>query len=566
MNTLKRAHPALLRFSRFTGICALLVSLFMTAAARADRSLRILDERPLVVEGDVLAIPIRCSDPGSRRSLPEEVTLRMDDGRVTGTVLWLGVSINDLPDSEMSTWTRPIADLKTIPPPSTRAEREQARGFILCALPPGYRGAFTLGRNRIEPRWLPPLDALTGPELTPELGPAWPSLDDPGSWWRWMLIARHEGRRPPEPRGDAAARLLARQIGGLWSAGIERLARVSPGTASELLELLVARCRTPDLTDVATWITDPTELGSILDLMLDQERDDDLVVRSVLSFLDARFPLLAWVELETGSRVRIGVANPTDGEQVVRMQWIEGDPIPSGAVVPAGSVIMVDLDRPVIKQVRAQTDLKAVSPSSEFLLTCGRLEKRLRFTSERLQARPPGLCFQPFFLPLCLSDVWEGTRRLPPSQWSSNAILRKRLDQWELFIECMDGGGAPEGEDVVEIWFGPPETPIRVIQVGSEGSLSFIPDGSRFRGGTLRVKRFKDRWRAVLTLDSSLIEAASAPGVPNSLQIGLRRLVDGRLLSIAGASTPPWNGMPPAYLVELSEWGEVLSDADSTQK
>jgi len=533
--------------------------------AEADPTFAILDDRPLAVEGDVLAIPVMCADPGSPRALPERVVLGTDDGELDGNVLWIGLSINNLPDPETPYWTSPIADLTAIDAPTTTRQRELARGFILCDLPPGFRGSLMIDDSPVTPRWLPALAAPSGDRMEARVGAAWPSMDDPGSWWRWALMARTEGRRPPEPRGTPAERLLARQVAGLWLAGMERLERVSPGTASELTELLIARCRTPDLREVAAWITDPAELGSLRDLMLDLQRDDDLVVRSVLSFLDARFPLLAWVELETGSRVRIGVANPTDGEQVVRLQWIEGDPIPTAEVVPAGEVIMIDLDRPVIREVRVQTDIQAISPSSEFLLSCGRLEKRLQFTSERLLARPPGLHFQPFYLPLSLSDVWAGTRRLPPPQWASSAILRKRKGRWELFIECMNDEIAGGTEDGVSIWFGSPETPVRVIRVGSDGSLAFVPDGSRFHGGNLRVRKFQDRWRAVLVLDERIISAAAAPDLPDSVQIGFLREVDGRLFSIAGTSTPPWNEVPPTYLVDLSDWGEVLSDGDSTQ-
>ena len=536
-----------------------------SALVGADPTIAVLDDRPLAVEGDVLAVPVMCSNPLSERPLPERVLLDTDDGAIEGTVLWIGLSINNLPDPTTAYWTSPIADLTSIEPPSTQLQREQARGYVLCELPPGYRGNLAIGDTVITPRWLPPLAQSSGPMMEARVGIAWPSMNDPGSWWRWALMARLEDRCPPEPLGSPAERLLARQVASLWLAGIERLERVSPGTAAELTELLVARCLTPDLLEVAAWITDPTELGSLLDLMLDLRRDDQLVVRSVLSFLDARFPLLAWVELETGSKVRIGVANPTDGEQVVRLQWIEGDPIPIAEVVPSGEVIMIDLDRPVIREVSVQTDIEALSPSSEFLLSCGRMEKRLQFTSERLKARPPGLRFQPFFLPLSLSDAWAGTRRLPPPSWASTAVLRKRNGRWELFIECMNGE-LPDGpDDSIAIWFGPPETPVRVIRVGSDGSLAFTPAGSRFHGGNLRVRRFKDRWRAVLVLDDRLISASAASGIPDSLQIGLLREVDGRLFSIAGASTPPWNAVPPAYLVDLSDWGEVLSGGVSTQ-
>ena len=45
-------------------------------------------------------------------------------------------------------------------------------------------------------------------------------------------------------------------------------------------------------------------------LVLDLDRPDRLAVRSLLSYLDARFPLIIWPVTSSGNRVRFAVANP----------------------------------------------------------------------------------------------------------------------------------------------------------------------------------------------------------------------------------------------------------------
>ena len=543
--------------------CLLPLWCLLPGTVHASRMLEIMDLDPIVVEGGVLAIPIRCLEPDSSRIPPEQVTLRLDQGDVLkGLVTWLGLEIDSLPSGDGAEWTRSFSVMRAAPFPERRALRATARGYVLCEVPIGYRGAIRIGRQVVQPRWLDPLPELAGPVLSPAVGNQWPALDDPGAWWRWTLIAESDGKSLAMPNWNVRESLLARHGSDLWRAGLARMRRISPGAAAELRELLVATCTTSDQRTVATWITDPTELKVLLDLMLDMRRKDDLIVRSVLSYLDARFPLIAWVELETGTRARIAIANPTDGEQVLRMQWLEGDPIPSAAVIPPSRIIEVDVDRPSLPERRSATDSSGDSLSNQFILTVDRMQHRLSFAAERIIARPPGVRFGPFLRPLGLAEAWSGDAYLPPEAWATSATLRKRAGQWEIFLECFRDPTVAPARDQVEIFLGPPEVPVRVIRAGSDSSLEFFPDGARFQGASLRIRSFADRWRGIVVLDPELVAAAGLDG-SETLQIGLRRLRDGRLLSVAGAAVPPWNTTPPTYLVELSQWGEILPSGPS---
>ena len=318
-------------------ILAAVTSLALQQGAQAVPPLKVLQTRPDAVVGEVMAIPILIPEGRWRSSLPEEVQFRLDDGQeLEALVAWLGEPTPGDGRPYFRSWVSPSVPTMLTDPPTRIQERQVARGLLLCAMPAGYRGDIAFGRTTIQPRWHDAAPALVGPELPPDAGDGWPLLGDPGVWWRWCLLAELSGTTPPRPQGDERTRMLAHHIAGLWRAGLARLERVSSGTASEVRELLVARCSDEQGGLVATWVTDQIELKSLLDLMLDKERDDSLVVRSVLSFLDARMPVIIWSVLQTGDDVRVAIANPTDEEQVVRMQWVDGDPIPSAAVVPVG--------------------------------------------------------------------------------------------------------------------------------------------------------------------------------------------------------------------------------------
>ena len=241
---------------------------------------------------------------------------------------------------------------------------------------------------------------------------------------------------------------------------------------------------------------------------------------------------------------------------MIRLQWVEGDPVPSAAVVPPGQVVEVDIDRPRETAI-VPSVLQTTPKPNELVFFSGRHQHRLRLRPDRLQARPPGVSLGPFFAPLSLTGAWSGVSMATPSVWATSATLRMHDERWELFLECFVDEGAVGVTDVIEIHLGPPGAPLRVIQVGSDGSLQFEPVGSRLRGAEASIRQHADRWRAVVSLDPELVASAALPGRPGTLQIGLRRLLNGRALSVSGGAVPPWDPMPPVYLVDLTTWGDI---------
>ena len=526
----------------------------------APARLNVLDQTPHAVQGRPIAIPIRIDPEQLKRTPPDTVELQLDDGSsTTALVAWLAANGSTRPSPVVASWTEAPTPLKVVPLPDAPALRRSARGVLLATLDEDYSGALRLGGQLITPQWMMPAVPAAGALLPAQTGPGWPPLDEPSGWWRWALLADSLDLVPPDPRGGPRSELVARSIAALWRAGLDRIAGESPGAADELRDLLISQCRTARGMRIACWITNTDELNSILSLLLDTNRPIALTVRSLLFYLDARFPLISWPVSSPGTRIRIALANPTDAEQVVRIQWVEDDPVPVAAVIPPGRVQQIEVDRPV--HVGTYSG-RLASDDTVLVLTCGTLQNRMQLPSEYLVVRPPGLQFGPFLAPMTLAQAWDGAVLETDPRWATSALLRKRQGRWELFVECLSGGQPALPQDHLEVHLGLPNAPIRLIRVAPDGSLSFAPGGGGLRGAEASTTLFPDRWRAILRLDPALIESAAAPGMPQTLLIGIRRVLGDDVIGVADGAVPVWNPLTPVFLVELSEWGDISSTSN----
>lgn len=542
-------------------LASLVVVLACAPSFGASRSapparLEVVDPFPGAVIGRPVAVPIRIDPRDLERIPPDAVDLLLDDDTsITGLVAWLGSEPRQGDRPILPAWTGLFSPLRVVPAPESASDRAGLRGVLLLTPDEDYSGSFLLGEQMVAPRWRPPAPRQQGEVLPDRVGPDWPPLDDPADWWRWALIADSMGAIAPDPQGDARSTLIARNIASLWRSGLDRIARESPGTADELRDLLVARCVNEQGVRVAAWITDSDELNSILGLLLDLDRSVELTVRSLLFYLDARFPILAWSMSSPGSRSYVTLANPTDAEQVLRIQWVEDDPVPVAAIIPPGRIIDVVVDRP---EERSATNRRpSASTNTLVLSTTTGLESRLQLPPERLQARPPGLQFGPFLVPMNLGQGWTGSLLPQASGWSTSALLRKRRGRWELFIECLVGSGSISAEDRIEIHLGPLNAPVRLIRVASDGRLAFSPGSGTLRGAEVSISHYPDRWRAVLRLDPSLVQSAAAPGTAQTLLVGMRRWLEGNVIGVSDGAVSAWDPRIPVLLVDLAEWGDI---------
>ncbi|MEE2681155.1 MAG: hypothetical protein VX641_02160 [Planctomycetota bacterium] len=542
-------------------LAALVVGLVCPSAFGRDRAaasarLEVVDATPGAVIGRPVAVPIRIDPRDLQRPLPESVELRLDDdSSISGLIAWIGMHLQpgDLPI--LPVWTGQFSPLRVITAPDSPALRSQLSGVILLTPDEDYSGSFRLEEQSITPRWMAPAPRQQGEMLPARVGPDWPPLDEPADWWRWSLIADSEGAIAPDPAGDPRSRLIARNIASLWRAGLDRIERASPGTADELRDLLVARCRDDQGLQVAAWITDTDELNSILGLLIDLDRPVELTVRSLLFYLDARFPVLAWPMSSTDARSHITLANPTDAEQILRIQWVEDDPVPVAAIIPPGRLLDVVVDRPVDRSSAVPRSSDATN--TLVLSTTAGPQTRLEIPPRLLEAKPPGLQFGPFLVPMNLSQAWDGELLPQTPGFATSALLRKRRGRWELFIECLVGTGPGSDEDLIEVHLGPPNAPVRLISVAADGRLVFSPGSGTLRGAEVSISHFPDRWRAVLSLDPSLVQSAAAPGTTQTMLIGMRRLLNGNVIGVSDGAAPAWDPRIPVRMVDLSEWGDI---------
>lgn len=535
-------------------------SISIVCSAAAQYGFDVLDDRPVAVIGDIVAVPIQRNGETGRYANIETFVVQTDEGveleALVAYSLRAPYSVND-----GATWSAPARRARFV----AQTPNSGAPGLLLIDVPTGFAGTISARKLRLLPRWIEAAPDQHGQPLAVEQSAAWPSLADPGEYWRWMLLADTLKATPPGPLGSLREQLLAKQLGGLWRAGLARLEAISPGTASELRELLVARCRGEDGPQLAAWITDRTELRSLLDLLLKATHNDKLIAQSILSYLDARFPILIWTESSTSTRAVVALANPTDGEMVARLQWMNRDTIPVAAIIPAGRVVRVQLLRPQ----RATSVVPAVVADEphpqELQVSVGARRHYLKLPAERVIARPPGASFGTIVLPLTLEETWSGVMRIAPETWDTIALLRKRSGAWEIFLECRFDPQSPPTDDSVTVVIGPSDAPIRRFIVSRDAGLVVEPIGARRPGAQASVRKFKDRWRAVLTLNAAFLERAGVGLERDTLLAGLWRTLDGKLFSIASAALPPWCSEPPMRLFDLSGWGEIdPAPSDST--
>lgn len=513
---------------------------------------RSLEAAPPAVEGGVLLIPFTVDGPAA--SPPREVGIELDDGRVVrGVVGW--ISPSSLLPGPAPLWTEspePFT-VSTVP-----ADPPLQPPLLLAELPEGYRGSIALidpqGRRSaaLRPRWI---EAATPRPLRatdpPALGEwAMPDPRHPLEHFRAVLLADRYGAPPPPPPGDEAGRLAAQHQAELWRAALHRVEQTSRGVAAEIRERLTATCSAPGRSgegrEVAAWLADPVAQRSLLALILDDERTGREVMQAALAWIRARPEPTIWISSSLGDSVSFEVANPGVERIVMRCRWLEGDPIPSAAVVPPRSVQRFTLRRPPLNDARMRSELEGVLVV-EFPGGSGRLD----FGPAPQSIRPPALPLGPLRPPLSLAAAQRGIEAPPPAPDRQGfAELRRRGGRWELFVECFRPD--PGWRDELELRLGASESPVAVLRIPEHGP---IDSGE----AVVHRRSHSDRWRCRIELpDAWLAEALVGLEIP-AVGFALLRTLEPpeggppQRMSL-GPPPPPWRGEPATIAVDLSTW------------
>jgi hypothetical protein len=134
---------------------------------------------------------------------------------------------------------------------------------------------------------------------------ALPDPHSPFEYWRWALI-EHQSKQPltPPSMADEATALAAEHFAGLWNLGLSRIQRIDDATAQRLIGMLTRTCADRG-HEVAAWVTDPREVTSLLDRLVDVERSDETIVRDAKLWMEMQPPVAVWPAAEFGPVVEL---------------------------------------------------------------------------------------------------------------------------------------------------------------------------------------------------------------------------------------------------------------------
>jgi len=497
-------------------------------------------KEPVATGGGVMVMPLARLTNGA---WPSSIDVQLDDGR---TLQALVAVLENVADGRRTSWTRAL-QLAAVTPMaawSSREEPDQAGQVIaLLEMPIGFRGKMTLGASSLQPRWMEMQErGGQGVAAFEPFALDTPDLGAPNEWFRVALMARAQGKAPPEPSGGPADALFARHVAYLWIAALDRLERADAALAARARALVtgLARGRSPlgrDLS-IAAWLADEALEGQLLDLMLDPSLDDRTMVTQVDGWLSTRLSPLAWVESDGGDQVTIGLANPLSEAQAVTIEWLTGASQVEKEVLGANELRFVTLARP--------------DPSSETALrlaiTAGYARSVLTVAPGRFAVVPPGLALRQFLPAASLAEVRTGWLAPVPSGWQTTASLRRTKDGWEVFIEALRPVSARgDAEDLVTVAVG--SRPAIEIIVNSRGlatdGLRNAPNGD---APTVLTMDFSDRWRATVRLPASWV------GTGPILPLGVQRSCRMTDLQCAGLPAMPWHDGPCMLQADLSTW------------
>lgn len=591
--------------------------------------------RPVIVRGGVLMLPIMAEARGV--GWPDRLRLVFDSGDELEAPLVRVVPTLTPATSWTSTPGLPVVEQVQ---PGMDAMAGGAGVFALVELPPSLSGDFRLAapvtdgravqRSRtsgdepilvesravVRPVWVerPPAPWPDAPVMELEEGPGWPDARSPFEWWRWTLLARRRRVQPPEPAGDAIEALIARHVADLWAVGLARLARQSEGVAAECLELLTNTCRDGDV-EIATWVVDPIEVASLLNMLLDFNRLDRSVMEGALTWARSQAQEVVWVESAGPRDVTIVVANPGVAELYCEALWFAGahavgEPTPT--ILEPRTLTRVRLQRPQVNHISNQgpSHGPGPGPSSAPLLGVGAgapaplalvlsIEGReiaVALPPALLSATPPALVMPPLRPALTLAEARRPSVATPVR--STIVMLRRTRGRWELFAECAvpestspradamtdvsasaldDPGAAPDdrllerfarssgteatvpdtllpiGREAVTLLIGPRDAQSIILCVPEQGE-PWMPLGGRPADWPdLSVHRHVTAkgWRVRIVVPEEWVSPLVATAFPLAI---VRTHGGSEIAEFSGPPPVPWALRPAPVTVDLGAW------------
>lgn len=542
------------------GFSALLTAVSLSLGAIADSvqaEIKVALIPSVAVRGGDVLIPLVSTD--GRDDWPRSVPVTIDGSSLTATVVWL---VPRLP-SKWS-WTTPATPVSIVIANRDSGPPSIGNPIAILTVPDDAEGEIELLGERWSPRWLPPTKILDDEleEIDFKGVDADPVLDDPMEWFRWVLLADIEKRRPPLPRlgtgPDAEmGRRVAIAIASEWKAGLRRIQAASPGVAREIAERLVGMVvderRARGDRFVAAWPTETSELASLRMLLLDHSRTALEAAQAALAWFEARTSFLVWTNACSSNSVTVELANPTFGELVALSTWRDGSGLAEAIVLPPRSLSRRGVDRPVLSR-------SAMSSSETLEFEVDQRVRSLVFPNRVVPVRPPGGGFGSIALPLTLAAANGGYIELPPTQFGTTAVLRRRGVRWQVFVDARTP--EPIGEDRINLVFGPADATQARLEVRSDGRFE-VSTSLTIEGLQVQVRRHADRWRAEIDIPEPWLTNSISDSQAGAVLIGLRRDGPGNLISFAGPPPPAWRREIPVQPFAIADWGRPSPPVNS---
>ena len=542
---------------RFSVLLITVLVVLGTTGTTAQAEIKVGSTPLVAIRGGELIVPLISTD--GLDDWPLSLPVVIGGSMQTATVAWLVPRSPSVP-----AWTTPASPVSIVLADQDDGPALTGNAVAIFPVPGDADGEIVLLGERWAPRWLPSMQILDFDlEEIDFKGPdADPVLDDPMEWFRWVLLADIANRRPPLPRlgtgPDAEiGRRVAISIASEWKAGLRRIESVSPGVAKEIAERLVATVvderRAMGDRFVAAWPTDPRELASLRLLLLDPDRTALEAAQAGLAWFEARPAFLAWTIANASSSVTVELANPTLGELVVLASWADGSGVAEAIVLPPRSLINHVVERPILRR-------GAMSSRETLDLKVEQRVRRLVFPNRAIPVRPPGGGFGSIAFSLTLAAANGGYVELPPPQFGTGAILRRRGLRWQVFIDARTV--QPDLDDRIYLVFGPTDAPQAQLEVRSSGSFE-VASSLGQNGLQVLVRRHPDRWRAEIDIPESWLANSISDSQAGAVLIGLRRDGPGKLVSYAGPPPPAWRREIPVQPFAITGWGRPASPAKS---
>lgn len=496
-------------------------------------------------------------EPGTK--WPEQMSVLTESGAaVTGSVAFLIIRR----DEREPFWTQANPFYDAVPPSALAAELTAAAApVLLIALPENSGDTLRLGDQVLRPRWVGPFRRRTEPQEPTAHGAGSASsraAQDPGAtsspgsfdtpdpvapreMFRWDMLAGRDGVRLPSPPEEERSRLLGEHYVGLWRAAMSRLGDVDSEVESQLCDLMCGSARGfladgRDLS-IAAWRQRDDEADILLSMILDFERSDEDVVRSVQAWMGACEGVVCWIESRLDDGALIAAANPTRAALTVSCGWAGSTELaPQQHTIGPRELRFIRLPTPA--------DLRPTDPA-EIAVTQGGRQSNMLVQPAVTIAHPPGVPFGILQNPLRLIDVQTGASSIPAPASRTTASLRRRPGGWEIFVECLRDPSATE--DLVRIELG--QEPRLVVELTDEGISGVQPDGVS-RPSVFSWKG-SDRWRARIEIPREVFPHAGSNG--QFFQISVDRILDG-VRQTAFRAVGPWTSNAPSATIDLSSW------------